>query len=65
MPNTLDPLNPNAMPFDSEDEAIRAAAKFMKETVVPTMAGLLRVEPYNPETGSGFGCFHCHATAVQ
>ena len=65
MPNTLDPLNPNAMPFDSEDEQRRNAAMFMKETVVPTMAGLLKEAPYNPETKSGFGCFNCHAVAAQ
>jgi hypothetical protein len=65
MPNTLDPLNPNAMPFDSEDEEKRMAARFMKETVVPTMAGLLKEEPFNPETKSGFGCFDCHATAAR
>ncbi|MBN2718338.1 MAG: hypothetical protein JXX14_21015 [Deltaproteobacteria bacterium] len=62
MPNTLEPLNPSAMPFESEDENIRAAAVFMKETVVPKMAGLLNEAPYNPQTKSGFGCFDCHAT---
>ncbi|MBN2527678.1 MAG: hypothetical protein JXR76_14900 [Deltaproteobacteria bacterium] len=63
MPNTLVPLNPAAMPFASEDEKVRAAATFMKETVVPKMAGLLKEPPYNTETKSGFGCFNCHATA--
>jgi hypothetical protein len=29
---------------------------------VPKMAGLLGEEPYNPETGKGFGCFSCHPT---
>ena len=63
MPNTLDPLNPAAMPFESEDEQMRSMAMFMKNKVVPEMAGLLRKSPYNPETQSGFGCFNCHATA--
>ncbi len=35
-------------------------AKFMAEQVVPQMAKLLKEEPYNPETGKGFGCFECH-----
>ena len=35
-------------------------AKFMAEQVVPQMAKLLQEEPYNPETGKGFGCFECH-----
>ncbi|MBN2344176.1 MAG: hypothetical protein JXX29_21445 [Deltaproteobacteria bacterium] len=65
MPNTLAPLNPAAMPFESDDEKIRQAAAYMKDTIVPTMAGLLREEPFNPETKQGFGCFECHATAAQ
>lgn len=63
MPNTLAPLNPTAMPFESEDPKQRAAAEFMKEKVVPKMAGLLKEAPYDPQTKSGFGCFDCHATA--
>lgn len=34
--------------------------KFMAEQVVPQMAKLLGTEPFNPETGKGFGCFNCH-----
>jgi mono/diheme cytochrome c family protein len=34
--------------------------KFMMEKVVPDVATLLGEEPYNPETGKGFGCFDCH-----
>lgn len=34
--------------------------KFMKERVVPEMAKLLGEEPYNMETGKGFGCYDCH-----
>ncbi|MCC6621211.1 MAG: hypothetical protein IT385_08150 [Deltaproteobacteria bacterium] len=36
------------------------AVEFMGDVVVPTMATLLGEEPFNPETGKGFGCFVCH-----
>jgi hypothetical protein len=62
MPNSLKPLDPANMPFQSEDEKIRNAANFMMSKVVPRMAGLLEMSPYNPETKTGFGCFNCHAT---
>ncbi len=61
MPNTLHPLDPAKMPFQSEDEKIRYAAEFMKTKVVPKMSGLLEMSIYNPETKTGFGCFNCHA----
>ncbi len=35
-------------------------AKFMAEKVVPGVAHLIGEEPYNRETGKGFGCFDCH-----
>jgi hypothetical protein len=63
MPNDLEPLNPEKMPFSSEDEKIKAAAQFMAEKVVPRMAGLLGYQPYDPQTKEGFGCFGCHAMA--
>ena len=43
-----------AMEFDEE------ITKFMIEQVVPESAKLLDMEPFNPETGQGFGCFGCH-----
>lgn len=61
-----------AMPTDSilplsKENTIQAAmeydeevTKFMVDEVVPQMATLLKTEPYNPETGQGFGCFGCH-----
>ena len=64
MPNTLDPLDPNNMPFASTDEKIKGTAQFMMEKVVPRMADLLGQHPYNPETKEGFGCFGCHATKM-
>jgi hypothetical protein len=62
MPNTLKPLDPANMPFQSADEKMRNAAQFMMTKVVPRMAGLLERSPYDPETKTGFGCFNCHAT---
>lgn len=62
MPNSLHPLDPANMPFQSADEKIRNTAEFMMAKVVPKMAGLLEKSPYNPETKTGFGCFNCHAT---
>jgi hypothetical protein len=34
--------------------------KFMGQKVVPDMAALLGVAPYDPKTHQGFGCFACH-----
>lgn len=34
--------------------------KFMMERVVPEMAKLLGEAPYDPATGTGFGCYGCH-----
>lgn len=36
------------------------ATKFMAERVVPEMAKLLDMKPYDPETKEGFGCAGCH-----
>ena len=33
---------------------------FMKEQVLPTMAGLVGEQPYDPKTNTGFGCTECH-----
>jgi hypothetical protein len=62
MPNTLKPLDPANMPFQSADEKMRNTAEFMMAKVVPRMSGLLEKTPYSPETKTGFGCFNCHAT---
>lgn len=57
--DSLLPLDANdpvgkAMEFDED------ITKFMVEQVTPESARLLDMEPYNPETGEGFGCFGCH-----
>lgn len=49
-----DPLG-GAMKYDPD------AAQFMLKKVLPTMAGLLGEEPWDPATGKGtFTCFRCH-----
>jgi hypothetical protein len=53
--NAKDPVGA-AMEYDEE------ITKFMIEQVVPESAKLLDMEPFNPETGEGFGCFGCHPT---
>ena len=35
--------------------------EFMLSRVTPTLAKLLDMELYNPETKQGFGCLNCHA----
>jgi hypothetical protein len=32
----------------------------MAKQVVPTVAGLLGEQPYDPKTQQGFGCLECH-----
>lgn len=53
--NEKDPIT-GAMDYDEE------VTKFMMEQVVPEAAAMLDMEPFNPETGEGFGCFGCHPT---
>jgi len=36
---------------------------FMMEKVSPEMTKLLEVEPFDPKTNQGFGCFSCHTMA--
>lgn len=38
------------------------AIAFMKNEVVPTMATLLGMPPYDEATGEGFGCHACHTS---
>lgn len=41
------------------------AFHFMAEVVTPTVVTQLGFEPYNPATGTGFGCFGCHMGATD
>jgi len=58
--------NPELPPLDPSDGFAEDKRKhpemfeFMASAVVPEMAKLLGVSPYDPETQQGFGCFHCH-----
>jgi len=57
--DSLYPLNPET-PVESAMEYDEEITKFMVEQIVPESAKLLDMEPYNPETGQGHGCFACH-----
>ena len=37
-----------------------AVVEFMAKQVVPTVAGLLGEQPFDPKTMQGFGCLECH-----
>jgi len=59
MPNKLYALSrkdtlQSAREFDAK------VTDFMVSSVLPKMAGLLDMQPYDRETKSGFGCFGCH-----
>ena len=48
-------------PFAEEMKAHPEVTKFMMQQVTPEMVKLLPgVEPYDPATQKGFGCFGCH-----
>lgn len=57
--DSIFPLN-EADPITGAMEYDEAVTKFMIEQVVPEAAKMLDMEPYNPQTGQGFGCFGCH-----
>ncbi len=56
-------------PLDPTDHFAAAAAKspemleFMRQEVMPNIVALLQLQPYDPGTGQGFGCFGCHTRA--
>jgi len=61
MPNGVHPLNPTDIPavFQSDEPM----DQLMTQSVWPRMAELLGEEQFDPETGAGFSCMNCHATA--
>jgi len=62
MPNPkLYPLNPANGFAAHKDEA--DWLEFMGKKVAPTMVQTLGVQPYDPATKTGFGCFSCHGMA--
>jgi cytochrome c553 len=62
MPNKLYSLN-KADPVTDAKEYDEETTQLMVDVVVPEMAKLLDMEPYDPETQKGFGCFGCHPTS--
>ncbi len=60
MPSAALPKLPPNGDFAELMEAKPDVMKFMAEQVVPQMATLLDMEPYNHETNEGFGCYGCH-----
>ncbi|MFK7931025.1 MAG: hypothetical protein AB8H79_22760 [Myxococcota bacterium] len=50
-------------PIDFANFPTGPGADFMMNEVVPDMTELLDMEPFNQETGEGFGCLGCHPAA--
>lgn len=57
MPN---PELPKLRTFEIEMKDKPKIAEFMAKTVVPQMATLLDMPPFDPATKQGFGCGNCH-----
>lgn len=60
MPNPLLPKLDPKDGFAKHQKKTPAVLKFMMETVVPDMAKLVGIPPFDPATKQGFGCFNCH-----
>jgi len=60
MPNPALPKLSMAGGFKKHMDKEPATTKFMMEKVVPSMAGLLDTQPYDPKTNQGLGCAACH-----
>jgi hypothetical protein len=73
MNDNFDMPNPDLPQFDfadfpspdSEDPDIARYATFMTDHVAPTMTDLLGYEPFDFETGEGFGCMNCHTPVTE
>lgn len=59
MPNQLFSL-PKENTLDWARDYDADTTRFMVDEVVPEMAKLLDMPPYDADTGKGFGCFGCH-----
>ena len=59
MPNGVAPLDPAQIGAIFQSD--KPMAQLMTQRVWPRMAELLQKPQFNPETGEGFSCFHCHA----
>lgn len=60
MPNPELPKLNAADGFQKQKAEHPKETQFMMEKVVPEMAATLGMQPYNPATHEGFGCFECH-----
>jgi hypothetical protein len=66
MPNPdLPKLPASREGWDSLNANKAKMMEFMSKTMKPTMADLLGMKPYDPKTGTGFGCGDCHTTAKK
>lgn len=50
-------------PIDFANFPTGPGADFMSTVVVPEMAELLDMEPFDPDTNEGFGCLGCHPSS--
>jgi hypothetical protein len=60
MPNPKLPKLSYTDGFKKHTDKKPEITKFMMEKVVPEMASLLGMQPYDPKTQKGFGCANCH-----
>jgi hypothetical protein len=61
MPNPkLPKLPPSPEGFKQLVAAKPAACQFMLVKLKPTMAALLGMPPFDPDTRAGFSCMNCH-----
>jgi hypothetical protein len=62
MPNADLPPLPAKGAFQELEQEKPDVIKVMKEQVVPEMASALGMQPFDPSTGEGFGCYDCHTS---
>ena len=69
---TFDMPNPKLPKLPQDKDAFEAVMKehpkmadFMMNTVKPTMAKLLGLPEWSPQTPDGFGCFACHTAGAH
>lgn len=64
MPNSLPALpRPGSEAWTALSRDHSRIFEFMEHRVLPAQAQLMGMQPYNPQTHTGFGCFNCHPHA--
>lgn len=64
MPNSLPALpQPGGEQWNGWMHRDPRMFQFMMQRVMPAQAQLLGMQPFNPQTRTGFGCFNCHPHA--